>query len=421
MSKILISFLGTGALLAKEKNAAKESKSPREYMKANYCINNENIGDYSFVSLALDEKFHFDKIFLIGTPHSMWEEVYNQFKHKKNPLYDLNNPDDVYYELLDKCSENNYKSDLIIPYKDEVEAVLPSGSKIVLIRYGITEDEIRENRDIVLDLANYVGNSDEVMIDVTHSFRSLPILAMQLIMYLRTINAEINISHIFYGMLEVTRELGHTPIVDLKSVIEVNDWITGAYSFIEFGNAYRISSLMENIDKDTSNKLKNFSDAMNLNNLIAIQKQSQILSGIKNKSYNSKLADLVVHPTIGRFIKEFGAVGKQSVFQLRLSEWEYLHKNYCASYMAVIESILTYVCELNPSSQSTSDFDKKENAKNILRGKVNGNYPQGLSSIYFKLKDNRNSLAHSLTNRNDCGKMINDLGKSIKELKKIIK
>ena len=46
-------------------------------------------------------------------------------------------------------------------------------------------------------------------------------------------------------MLEVNKELGYTPVVDLKSALSITDWTLGAYSFQEFGISKQICTLVE--------------------------------------------------------------------------------------------------------------------------------------------------------------------------------
>lgn len=68
MSKILISFLGTG-----------RSKDKRAYNTAKYKFGDDSPEESTFVAKVLAEKEHIDKFFLIGTPQSIWEEVYASF------------------------------------------------------------------------------------------------------------------------------------------------------------------------------------------------------------------------------------------------------------------------------------------------------------------------------------------------------
>ena len=90
MAKVLISFIGTGPLVSK--GGSIEEKSAREYRTASYHLGEENLGEYSFMAAALCESQQIDKVILIGTVHSMWEEVYRYFQEKNGKPVD----EDVY-------------------------------------------------------------------------------------------------------------------------------------------------------------------------------------------------------------------------------------------------------------------------------------------------------------------------------------
>jgi hypothetical protein len=79
MTKILISFVGTGSL-------DKNNQSVRAYRKAQYEIQGKT-HETSFVAEALAKHLEIEKIFLIGTAKSMWEEVYLKFSSNTNEKF----------------------------------------------------------------------------------------------------------------------------------------------------------------------------------------------------------------------------------------------------------------------------------------------------------------------------------------------
>ena len=192
--KILISFLGTGTF---------EKKEARIYKTARYHLGENDLGNYSFVAAALEKYYNIESIFLIGTVHSMWEEVYKWHREKKSLPVD----EDVYIEIADGCEKANHLSELSIPHQKAIEEALGKDSKIVLIKYGLSENEVRENINIILGTERFLRNGDELIVDVTHSFRSLPFFMMNLLFYLQNVSKKkIYISHIHYGMLEMIKE-----------------------------------------------------------------------------------------------------------------------------------------------------------------------------------------------------------------------
>lgn len=410
--KILISFLGTGSL---------EKKESRIYKKANYHLGDNDLGEHTFVAAALEKHYGIDSTFLIGTVHSMWEEVYRWHRENKSLPFD----DDVYLEIAEGCEKANHLSDLSIPHKEAVEESLGNDSKVVLIKYGITEDEVRENINIILGLERFLKSGDELIIDVTHSFRSHPLFMMNLLFYLQNVSKKkINISHIHYGMFEMSKELTFVPVLELKSIMEINNWITGAYSFSQFGNAYMISNLVEQENKSVSTILGDFSNMMNLNHLYAIRSAAQKLTGIKNTNYGTSLPSMIINPIVDDFISEFqpNKKIKDSLFQLKVARWQLDHRKYAQAFLTLSESIVSLVCEENKID--TGDFDNREYAKAAL-GYQNADNSlkcdKQLKDLYKKIRKLRNATAHAIETKDNPNKMISTLKNVTKELEEIIK
>ena len=408
--KVLISFLGTGPLA---------SKKERIYNTARYHIGETDLGEYSFVSAALEKHYNVDATILVGTVHSMWEEVYQWHKKDKGQSLD----DDVYLEIADYCEKANYQTDLSIPHQEDIETTLGTGSKVVLVKYGITEDEVKENINTILGIERFLNKKDELIVDVTHSFRSLPIFITNLLVYLQNVSEKkITISHIHYGMLEMRDELGFAPIIDLKAVLGVNDWITGAYSFSQFGNAYMISELIAKENKSASTLLKEFSNLMNLNHLYAIKNVSQRLSSIKNASYNTLIPNLIVTPIVDEFIRRFriGVKEKDAVFQLKVARWQLDHRKYAQAFLTLNEAIITHVCETNRID--AQDYDCREAAKDRLNGRRTDQLTcdQRLKTLYRQIKKLRNATAHALETEANADNMIATLKNTTNQLEQII-
>ncbi len=405
--KVLLSFLGTGPL---------DSKETRTYKTAEYHMGEENLGNYPFVASALKKYYQTDSVLLVGTVHSMWEEVYRWFSEDEGKEVD----DEVYYRIANECETSNYRSPLQITDQAAIEHTLGNDSKVILIKYGINEAEVMENINIILGLQQYLRTNDELIVDITHSFRSLPMFMMNLLIYLQNVSPKkITISHIHYGMLEMNKELGYAPIIDLKAMMQVNDWITGAYSFSMFGNAYKISRLMENEDKGVSNLLYDFSNLMNLNDIYNIQNIAQRLSAVKNKEYSTLLPTLTITPIVNNFVSRFGTKGKQSAFQLKVAKWQLEHKKYAQALLTVNEAIITFVCET--LGLDWSDFDNREGCKGELKNYYSTTCSKDLKKIYKNLKGLRNSTAHNIENTKSMNDIIKILTNSMKELENIIK
>lgn len=415
MAKVLISFVGTGKFQTHDMTAT------RDYQKTNYRLDGLDIGEFPFMAAGLMQHHHVDKVILIGTAHSMWEEVYRYFTELHGNVITDDTYWDTYRELADSCERATAKSPLDIPHKDEVEQAV-GNAHVVITRYGLDTKEIDENSNIILGIQQYLSNGDEVMVDITHSFRSLPIMIMNLLIYMQNVSRKnITITHIYYGMLEVFNENkkasatgeGFAPIIDLKNILTLNEWIIGAYSFSQYGNAYKISELLKGIDNDTASRLKSFSDEMNLNHLDAIEDEAGKLSSLKNKTYDSLLPEMIVKPVVADFLKEFGAVkNNHALFQYRLAKWHCEHMNYALSLICLQESIITHICQQEGDGKDWNSKDKRDEVKKMNK--------TCLETDYNKITRLRNCVAHSIGTEKNARTMIRELQETLKRVGQVI-
>ncbi len=341
MAKVLISFLGTGVLV--------KDAPTRTYGTAKYSFNGTTL-ESSFVSKVLYDSLGIDKMILIGSTHSMWEEVYRVFADEGRRA-----PFDVvkWEEIYKACDANTNASELAIPHPEAIEEAIGGGSHVVLVKYGIDADEIKQNSEIILGLESLLNENDELYVDITHSFRSLPLYVMNLLVYLRNVSPKrIKIKGIYYGMLDARYEFNDiAPIVELSDILNVNDWISGAYSFMQFGNAYKIASLIPAQYKSVSNTLREFSDIENLNHLVALYDQYQKLQTLTKENQNwPRIMQMIIPQVVGRYTETIkpkrSANHKTSDFQFNIAQWQLGRYNFLAAITALVEAIVTRCCEL---------------------------------------------------------------------------
>ena len=410
MSKILISFIGTGRI-------DPDGKAKRDYVPAHYRLGGEEVVT-SFVAYALRKFVKPDKLFLIGTPHSMWEEVYRAFS---------DNPDeDTWSKIGDWCDKAGVDTPVDnMPHKQDIETAIGEGSKVFPIRYGVNEEQIRQNIDIILGLRKHLADGDEIVVDITHSFRSLPLLIMQLILYLKQMGSpRVTVSHVYYGMLDITRELHYTPVVDISSMISLSDWITGAFTFKLNGSATLASRLLEQEGgQSAATLLDKFSNVLSLNDMGQLQQQVQELSGIK---YPSEMARLALEPTVSSFVGQFRNLSPAE-FQYRLARWHFDNGNYLAAYNDLVECIITKACEETPG-YDWQDKGNRDSVRDVYKAKdarmpddTDRLYqPTQLVEVYRRINPVRNYLVH-LSKRSaaktNATKKITTLRKALDDMK----
>ena len=144
-------------------------------------------------------------------------------------------------------------------------------------------------------------NGDRLIFDITNGFRSLPVVALLAISYLKVVK-NVKIEGLVYGAFDP--ENNHTPIYDLLPIIGLLDWITATDKFIKTGNGQELSGLIKESDRDN---LDNFSLAQNINN---IAQGLHLLRPINIMEEAVKLPDNIakVAPTVSQSILSFATL-----------------------------------------------------------------------------------------------------------------
>lgn len=157
--------------------------------------------------------------------------------------------DKVIILLTEKAKQSNWIDYGSHPYKNEtykgLESELKSldqsfGTQALDVPDGNNEAEILE---IFTRLFHELKEGDELYFDVTHGFRSLPMLAIVLGNYTKFLKSA-TVKSITYGNWEA-RQDDKAPIIDLQALSNLQDWTFAAADYIENGNATRISKLTQ--------------------------------------------------------------------------------------------------------------------------------------------------------------------------------
>ncbi|MFW5916584.1 MAG: TIGR02221 family CRISPR-associated protein [Bacteroidota bacterium] len=97
---------------------------------------------------------------------------------------------------------------------------------------GLNEEEIWRIFTIVFEKLN---EGDKVVYDITHGFRSLPMLGITLLNYAKFLK-NIEVNGIYYGAYEArNKESNAASILDLTSFSTLQDWSIAAGQFLHYG------------------------------------------------------------------------------------------------------------------------------------------------------------------------------------------
>ena len=394
MSVVLIAGIGTG----RPKKGEGLNTHLREYDSANYIIESQEY-QTDFVARALINHYRPDQVILTGTARSMWEKVYETFAGDEWC-------EEYYWDLVEKIEVSTYdnyrlqNADL-----EKVSQVLDrflghNGSRCLLIKYGLNDDELCHNIAVFQDIAESLQSGDQIYLDITHSFRSLALFQYSMMSFIENLSKkQVEVKGVFYGMQEVRGEMdGKTPVIDLQYIYRLNSWIKAIHELESYGNGYLVADLVEPENRDIAKKIRMFSDLMNLN----------YIGGIKNIEGSLRRLDFsnisepgkTVAGYLEDFLKRFAGIKQDSAFQLEMAQWYFTNKRYGFGYIVLAEAIITRICEVL-NLQTTYEKTDREQAKGCLFNNRNSQTVSDLKHIYNTIRNIRNNVAHALTDRDE--------------------
>ena len=398
MSRVLIAGIGGG-----------KNKETGTYRVANYKIEDKVYEKRSFITSALEEHYEIDKTIFIGTTGSMWDNLYEYYCNRYDKEYDEN----YHLELMGVIDNATMDTDIYSLNIAKFNETFKDKILAIVTKYGMNELEIFENFNLIIQLQNELKDGDEVYLDITHSFRSNAFWMFLVMNYLTDVeDKKITVKAITYGMLEAQKE-GVAPVVDLNAFYKILQWIKGANNFKNYGNSYLIEQNIEN--EKLSKKLRNFSDALNMNYIASLRQSINSLKKLEEdiKSLEGP-AKLIIPKVIKDFMDRFATEEKDYLFQAELAKWHFEQKRYAMAYININESIVGFIMDALDLPLLTGDKKKDENklAKDWLNmiisrhenNKIYPNFKTDKDNIelyrYIKIFNHsrkvRNEIAHSL-------------------------
>ena len=411
MSRVLIAGIGGG-----------KNKETGTYRVANYKIEDKVYEKRSFITSALEEHYEIDKTIFIGTTGSMWDNLYEFYCNRYSKEYDEN----YHLELMGVIDNATMDTDIYSLNLAKFNETFKDKILAIVTKYGMNELEIFENFNLIIQLQNELKDGDEVYLDITHSFRSNAFWMFLVMNYLTDVeDKKITVKAITYGMLEAQKE-GVAPVVDLNAFYKILQWIKGANNFKNYGNSYLIEQNIEN--EKLSKKLRNFSDALNMNYIASLRQSINSLKKLEEDIENlDGPAKLIIPKVIKDFINRFDKEEKDYLFQAELAKWHFEQKRYGMSYININEAIIGFIMDVLEFPLLIGDKKRDENklAKDWLNMAISRHKSKKPLPNFKVDKDNqelheyikifehsrrvRNEIAHSIGGKDSAVNDINSL------------
>lgn len=247
--------------------------------------------------------------------------------------------------LTDLARKNNWDKNLETRFcaKLQKEVAYQGLEKILLdmnlsyqdiaIPDGKDSDEMWEIFEVIFD---ELQEGDELYLDITNSFRYLPMLLVVLVNYAKLLK-NVKVKAIFYGNYEARdKESNIAPIMDLLPLSVLQDWTLAASDYLRYGQVEKLFELSESsllpILRNTETRTK---DAEKL------------------RSFVKTLKEMVEERTTCR---GYAIVGSKNVRKLKCTASE-IQKVTIVQLRPIFEKI----------KQSLNDFDAKENVLNCIK------------------------------------------------------
>jgi CRISPR-associated Csx2 family protein len=163
---------------------------------------------------------------------------------------------------------------------------------------GHTEDQVWEIFQLVFGA---LQPGDEVVFDITHAFRSIPLLAIVVLQYAK-IMRKVSLKGIYYGAFEALGQMAReipfedrrAPIVDLTSLSSLMDWSIATDRFLESGDVKSAGALaragVHGILKETGGANEAAQAIKKLG--VSLEKFSKMLSTCRGPEISSATQDL---------------------------------------------------------------------------------------------------------------------------------
>lgn len=352
-----------------------------------------------------------DRIILIGTEQSSWDNLYNNYFEKCSD--DIKNKIEANISMPENISENlNVQKKISMAISGYLKGKLDENFvEVCIIRNGISDKELQDNfSKLKKQFENIIRNytSDQkyrVYFDITNGFRSLPMYIYNLGNYMLTVwNTKVEV-HMYYGMFEANKPINEntkvTPIVDLEDVNDLMRWINAANEFNNYGAVREIVKILGSEQNESWNQLighmlsdnkttlsgifEKFDYASNANNLYMLRETVTYIMRIAEviddtKSAVPEYAKVLLKSISKRFYdmfnqenKNLSLISDNYIFNKYTPEYSYsyltimLAKYYLQqdrvghSAIALQEGVTTYIMERWPSL--TREIIFKSNSK----------------------------------------------------------
>lgn len=253
-----------------------------------------------------------------------------------------------------------------------------------LIEHEISGEQSYENVwNLFETMISILDEQDTVIFDITHSFRFQPMLALLAIHFARVIK-DLRVEGIYYGTFYGKGE--RSPVLDLTSFVELQDWITNVYTLTKTGRADLLTEWLREKDqsirrrerrgtidltriRELARNWHELTTALETNRSLSLQEKA---TGVLNSIHSLKQVMLrPVFSPLNALLSDLEETIKPMTEDdlilrgLSAIEWCANHGLFQQAYTMANELIITAVCIKN--GYDIQNYDERKKGDNLLK------------------------------------------------------
>ena len=306
----------------------------------------------------------------------------------------------------DKNIESREDNDKISkPYTGLNKVLIDMGLEDMILPVSIPGGEnVAEIWNIFTSVFDILEDDDQLYLDITHSFRYLPMVMLVLCNYAKFLK-NISVKSITYGNYEGrNKDSNEAPIVDLLPISLLQDWTSAAANYIKSGRTDELFMLsdgdMRKIRKENNTQIditKPLNQTVRLLNDISLDFQLSrglpIMLGtnFRKQDFDSGIntADIIppLLPVLRKVVDSLDCFSNEMDVEniFNAAKWCYEKKMYQQTVTLLMEGVVSFVCVAIKVDILDKDIRGKISA--ILANFYKKDFDLRLNSLYCRIQD----------------------------------
>lgn len=339
----------------------------------------EKVKTHIFLNALLENKYRdISKIILVGTVTSGWDML-------------IDVEDELWLKVCEAKENNAINQDII----SKIETYLSNKLNISTIIKCHTDKIENDTSEEIFKLYSSIipEIADEnILFDITHGFRSMPILLYQALQFSISHNPKIQNVELVYG--EYIESKKESYVRDLSNYWKYSQISDALNVFREKLDGFKLAELISS-DWDAGAKaVKRFSEIVQTNFSLQI---SEVAKQIKNAINNFPEDKSVLLNDIKDFLADiYKCISKDTVHESLYSFSKFLYKRKL-NVQAVITLQVTveaFIAETNNHAEMIGNYDWWQDEGRTILNKIKSNNWKEIGGPLSNLESFRNQIAH---------------------------